>query len=95
MATEPITRPKFASEREEADWWAANPDYVLQRLQLAEAEGRLGHGTAAKRLGLTAATTIRLSQEDLAKAREQAEKKGLGYQTYIKMLLHEALAHAE
>jgi predicted DNA binding CopG/RHH family protein len=95
MQDEMIVKPKFASEAEEADWYAANPDYILQRLQLAEAEGRLGQGTAAKRLGLTASTTIRLSHEDLAKARAQAEKKGMGYQTYIKMLLHEALAHAE
>jgi predicted DNA binding CopG/RHH family protein len=90
-----IKKPKFATESEEADWYPANPHYILQQLQIAETEGRLGHGTEAKRLGLTASTTIRLSQEDLAKARKQAEKKGLRYQTYLKMLLHEALAQAE
>jgi predicted DNA binding CopG/RHH family protein len=36
--------------------------------------------------------TIRLSNREIALAREQAEAKGLKYQTYIKMLLHEALA---
>ena len=36
--------------------------------------------------------TIRLGNEELALARRQAEAKGLKYQTYIKMLLHEALA---
>jgi predicted DNA binding CopG/RHH family protein len=35
--------------------------------------------------------TIRLGNEELALARRQAEAKGLKYQTYIKMLLHEAL----
>jgi predicted DNA binding CopG/RHH family protein/uncharacterized DUF497 family protein len=36
--------------------------------------------------------TIRLGNDELARARWQAEAKGLKYQTYIKMLLHEALA---
>jgi predicted DNA binding CopG/RHH family protein len=35
--------------------------------------------------------TIRLGNYELALARRQAEAKGLKYQTYIKMLLHEAL----
>ncbi len=35
--------------------------------------------------------TIRLANDELARARVQAEAKGLKYQTYIKMLLHEAL----
>jgi predicted DNA binding CopG/RHH family protein len=37
--------------------------------------------------------TIRLDNSELALARRQAEAKGLKYQTYIKMLLHEALEH--
>lgn len=36
--------------------------------------------------------TIRLGNDELALARRQADAKGLKYQTYIKMLLHEALA---
>jgi predicted DNA binding CopG/RHH family protein len=36
--------------------------------------------------------TIRLSNNKIALARRQTEAKGLRYQTYIKMLLHEALA---
>jgi hypothetical protein len=35
--------------------------------------------------------SIRVSPEDLNKAREIARRKGLGYQTYLKMVLHEAL----
>jgi len=35
--------------------------------------------------------TIRLSNTEIALARKQAEAKGLRYQTYIKMLLHEGL----
>ena len=38
--------------------------------------------------------TIRLMVADIELAKERAEKKGLGYQTYLKSLLHEAL-HAD
>jgi predicted DNA binding CopG/RHH family protein len=35
--------------------------------------------------------TIRLNNSEIALAKQQAEAKGLKYQTYIKMLLHESL----
>ena len=35
--------------------------------------------------------TLRVAVKDVEAARELAERKGLPYQTYIKMLLHEAL----
>jgi predicted DNA binding CopG/RHH family protein len=35
---------------------------------------------------------IRLPQSDLAQARKLAERKGLGYQTLLKMLVHEGLS---
>lgn len=42
----------------------------------------------------TRQVTIRMTDEMIAKAKHQAEGKGLPYQTYIKMLLHEALTRA-
>jgi len=36
-----------------------------------------------------------LDPEDIAKARVQAAKRGLRYQTYLKMIIHEALLKAE
>ena len=35
--------------------------------------------------------TIRLGNSEIALAKRQAEAKGLKYQTYMKMLLHESL----
>ena len=35
--------------------------------------------------------TIRLNNSEIALAKQQAEAKGLKYQTYMKMLLHESL----
>jgi predicted DNA binding CopG/RHH family protein len=34
---------------------------------------------------------IRLPETDIAQARKIAERKGIGYQTLLKMLLHEGL----
>jgi predicted DNA binding CopG/RHH family protein len=39
--------------------------------------------------------TIRMSVEDLERARQLSAKRGLAYQTYMKMLLHEALDQEE
>ena len=38
---------------------------------------------------------LRLPSPNLAKAREIAERKGIGYQTLLKMLVHEGLPRAE
>lgn len=98
MSNSELTMPKFASEREEADWWFNNQDFALQVLQRAKAEGRLGHGSVKRRLAEKQAaisTTIRLDPTDLSLAKQQAERKGLRYQTYLKMLLHEALGREE
>ena len=45
----------------------------------------------AKKKSLLLPVTIRLPDQDIATARELAERKGVGYQTYIKLLLHDAL----
>jgi len=82
--------PDFKSEAEEAKWWFDNQDELLKDFENAAAEGRLGRGTAA-RLGGIPTTTIRLDPVDIEMARSLARKKGLKYQTYLKMLLHEAL----
>jgi predicted DNA binding CopG/RHH family protein len=40
-------------------------------------------------------TTVGFDPEDIALAQKQAGKRGLEYQTYLKMLLHEALINAK
>ncbi len=99
MAIEEIKGPpRFSSEKEEAEWWDKNPDFILQELKRAKAEGRLGYGTAVKQAAARQAaksTTIRMDEGDLTRAKKLAEQKGLRYQTYLKMLLHEALQEEE
>jgi predicted DNA binding CopG/RHH family protein len=86
--------PDFKSEAEEAKWWFDHQDELLEDFEQAAKEGRLGRGTAA-RLGDTSATAVGFDPEDIALAQEQASKRGLEYQTYLKMLVHEALVNAK
>jgi hypothetical protein len=82
--------PAFATEAEEADWWHENRTLVEAEINTAFAEGRMRRGIPAPR-GTTPATSIRLDPADIEKARAVAAKRGLKYQTYLKMLIHEAL----
>jgi hypothetical protein len=82
--------PEFKTEGEEARWWVENQGQLAHLFDRAAAAGKLGRGTVARR-GNTPTTTIRLDPEDIAKARFHAERKGLKYQTYLKMLIHQAL----
>jgi len=97
--------PKFATEAEEAKWWFENEDLIAAEFEKAAREGRLGRGGirslfAQKGIPFkepqpTPTTTIRLDPDDIAKARVQAAERGLRYQTYLKMIIHEALRKEE
>ncbi len=101
--------PQFATEAEEAKWWFENEELIAGEFEKAAKEGRLGRG-GVRRLfaekGIlfpepqkapapTPTTTIRLDPSDIAVARAQAAERGLRYQTYLKMIIHEALRETE
>ncbi|MBM3739505.1 MAG: hypothetical protein FJW39_27375 [Acidobacteria bacterium] len=90
---------RFKTEAEEAQWWSENQELIADRFEQANASGELGRGTvarqAAERGGASPTITIRLPVSDLARARSFAALKGLRYQTYLKLLLHEALDSEE
>jgi predicted DNA binding CopG/RHH family protein len=86
--------PSFRSESEEAHWWDSQAENITRAFEQAAAQGRLARGTV-KRKGATPTTTIRLDPEDITLARAQADKRGLRYQTYLKMLLRQALLNEE
>ncbi len=81
--------PKFRNEREEAEWWDRNASRIT--------DFAVKHGLMGKRpaRGAGRAISLRLTERDLERARRLAEQKGLRYQTYMKMLLHEALGREE
>lgn len=89
--------PKFRNESEEADWWAsrAGKQYVKRKSAAAQSEGSKTRGSslvAKMSRKSSVQIAIRLPEADLAQARKLAERKGLGYQTLLKMLVHEGLA---
>jgi len=88
--------PKFRSEAEEAAWWYANREKTARWMEKAAATGQNTTlldvlQRARQRTGTTPTVSIRIAPEDIARARVLAERKGLRYQTYLKMLLHDAL----
>ncbi len=83
-----IATPRFASEKEEAEWWD-NHD-VSEFLRRAQKAGAVTRGIVARAME-TKPTNIRLNVADVAAAKEIAARKGLKFQTYIKMVLHEAV----
>ena len=89
--------PDFETQEEAAQWYAHNQE-AFNQLAVKALEGgkakrrsQILKERAAEAQG-TIPVTIRLPVVDVEKARKHAKQKGLRYQTYIKMLLHEALA---
>lgn len=96
MKKKPIFIPKFASEDEEADWWASRQgrEFVKQKSSGPLKKGSVPQGSRlVGQLNRTASVQIalRLPEPDVTKAREIATRKGIGYQTLLKMLVHEGL----
>jgi hypothetical protein len=96
MKKKPITIPRFANEAAEADWWASRQgrEFVKQNAVGPGKPGTTPRGSnLVNQLNRTASVQIalRLPEPDIAKARELATRKGIGYQTLLKMLVHEGL----
>jgi predicted DNA binding CopG/RHH family protein len=94
------TIPTFKSESEEAAWWFKNRARLDKDFMEAAKKGELKHldqATLKSRLAAskTRVVSIRLPENDIELARQQASQKGLPYQTYIKSLLHQALREAK
>ncbi|MEO7145586.1 MAG: CopG family antitoxin [Bryobacteraceae bacterium] len=92
--------PSFKSEADEAEWWYKNRVRLDKDLADAAKKGklkRLGHATLKTRLAASKSrvVSIRLPENDIELARQQATQKGLPYQTYIKSVLHQALRQAK
>jgi predicted DNA binding CopG/RHH family protein len=89
-----IKPPLFENEAQEAQWWDEHRPEVEENLATAMKEGSVPRGNAQRLLKEARASkniTIRMSLADLERARELSARRGLAYQTYMQMLLHEAL----
>jgi hypothetical protein len=86
--------PKFANEDEEAIWWASREGRAFLKRKAATSQKKAAKGSRlVGQLGRTPSVQIalRLPEPDVEKAREIAMRKGIGYQTLLKILVHEGL----
>jgi len=94
MKKKMIELPAFANEDEEAAWWASRQgrQFLKERASHTQRKPWKGSSLVAQ-LNRTASVQIalRLPGPDVEKARELATRKGIGYQTLLKMLVHEGL----
>jgi hypothetical protein len=94
------------TEADEARWFEENQDRLLELFEQAAKEGVLRVG--GKSIGITLSKTtetvrkprsqkvmLRIPSGDVDRARRQAADKGIGYQTYIKVLLRAGLDREE
>lgn len=97
--SEELKIPTFQSEAEEAQWWFDHKDETAKWMIDAISGGRTTNLAAILRKkrepGPTPTVSIRIDPDDVARARVQAERRGLRYQTYLKMVLHEALVRED
>ena len=96
MKTKPTGIPKFANEAEEADWWASRQGREFVKRKSADPLKRGAAPKGSRLVGQlnrtpTVQIALRLPEPDITKAREIATRKGVGYQTLLKMLVHEGL----
>ena len=90
-----IQFPKFKTESQEADWWASREgrEYLKERSAAARRSGiKLGGSPLVAALNKSSVQiAIRIPEHDLDQACKIATSKGIGYQTLLKMLVHEGL----
>ena len=87
--------PKFSNAAEEAPSWDAHRSEIEAEIpQRMKQKRPLTLGSLLQGMKASQPITLRIPKEDLETARRLAAQKGVGYQTYIKMLLREALASA-
>lgn len=87
-----VAIPKFSSEAQEAAWWDTHRSEIEAEIRQRIKKRPLTLGNLLQGAKPSQPITLRIPKEDLETARRLAARKGLGYQTYIKMLLREALA---
>ena len=86
--------PKFMNEDEEATWCASaeGREFLKRQSAAGTLEKRKGSPLVANFSRISnVQIALRLPAPDVAKAREIANLKGIGYQTLLKMLVHEGL----
>ena len=90
--------PKFKSEAEEAQWYYEHQDELEDYLQpylKSFVPLHVELDLPARKRPLTKAVPLRIPLDDLDRARKIAARKGIPYQTFLKMLIQEGLGREE
>lgn len=100
MKKKTIVMPKFVNEEQEADWWASREGREFVKQKAAETMKKGGAPQGSRLVGqlnkvASVQIALRLPEPDIAKARALVTRKGIGYQTRLKMLAHEGLRREE
>ena len=82
--------PQFETGAEESKWWEENEVAIGDAFEESLEQGFVGSATLVI-TGDSKVTRVTLDPDDIARARVQAAERGLRYQTYLKMIIHEAL----
>lgn len=85
---------RFANEADEARWWDDHRGVVEKNLLAAMKSGVASRGGPRRVISEQRESkniTIRLALADIERASALVARKGIGYQTYMKILLKEAL----
>jgi predicted DNA binding CopG/RHH family protein len=82
--------PKFKSEKEEADWLYAHRKEIEAAFRKEKKTKTLTVQEIIER-ERTKPISIRLAVGDIERAKQRARAQGIGYQTLIRMLVHESL----
>jgi len=93
MQNQKTAIPKFVNEDQEAKWWASREGRAFLRRNPTKPSHEKQGSPLVNELNQarTVQIALRLPGSDLAAAREIAGRKGIGYQTLLKMLVHEGL----
>ena len=95
-----MRKPKFTSDEEFANWVESAEGRALIHKQYDEAKrkGTLRRNLPEKLSAILSrkqqagvSIHLRVPDNDLERARSIAERKGIGYQTWLKMAIHEAV----
>ncbi len=62
--------PKFETEKEEAEWWDANPDLVTELFLRAQAEGKFARESVSNRTSPKPTPRVALTSQDLEKSND-------------------------
>lgn len=95
-----LSKPKFRSDEEFAMWVesAEGRDLIHKQYDEAKSKGALRRevpeniaAILSRKSESAVSIHLRVPANDLQRARLIAEQKGIGYQTWLKMAIHEAV----